>query len=99
MKKYIITAVEQDGLDVHTFALCLEVNDNISDIKQAVMDACKEYIKTSAGKATLEYNSGYFDWADFAMSVPNEICKKHGFAKIEADESCIVSWGEQLIDG
>ena len=99
MKKHIITAIEQDGLDVHTFALCLETVEDDLDIKQAVKNACEEYIKTPAGKATLEYNSGYFDWADFAMNVPNEICKKYGFTKIEADENYIVSWGEQLIDG
>ena len=98
MKKYTITAVEQDKCDIRTISLQLETDDDNLDIKQAVRNACAEYIKMPVGQVILKHNAGCFNWADFAIYVSNEICKKHGFTKFEADESHIVSWEEQLID-
>lgn len=94
-----IVAIERDGLDVRVLALNFEVPNAEFDIKTAVKAACTEYCQTEAGRATYAYNCSSFNWADFAMSVPTEICEKHGFKLIRsdvADEE--VDWDEELVD-
>ena len=68
-------------------------------MKAAVKAACTEYCKTSEGIATYRYNCDSFNWADFAMSVPEEICEKHGFKLVRSDVSDDdVDWDEQLVN-
>lgn len=94
----IIIAKDQNGLDIRFLILVLEGDDGI-DIMDAVKKACEEYCSTEEGKETLDYNCGCFNWADFEMHVPDEICEKHGFRKICSDVSMDeVDWNEQLID-
>lgn len=94
-----IVAIERDGMDVRVLALNFEVPNAEFDFKAAVKAACTEYCQTEEGRATYEYNCSSFNWADFAMSVPAEICKKHGFELIRsdvADED--VDWDEELVN-
>ena len=69
------------------------------DLMGAVKKAALDYCLTDDGKQTFERNCDYFNWADFAVNVPNSFCQKHGFQMIEspiADQ--IVNWDEQLVD-
>ena len=94
-----IVAIEREGLDIRVLALNFEVPNKDFDIKAAVKAACTEYCQTEAGRKTYEYNCSSFNWADFAMSVPAEICEKHGFKLIQSDVfDEEVDWDEELVD-
>lgn len=93
-----IVARDVDGLDVYVLTITLDVEDGI-DIKQAVMDACKEYCFTEEGRTTYDRcNCRCFNWADFDMYVPNDICEKHGFRKIDVRTTLEFNLNEQLVD-
>ena len=94
-----IVAIERDGLDLRVLALNFDVPSADFDLKAAIKAACTEYCQTEQGRAIYEYNCSSFNWADFAMSVPAEICAKHGFKLITsdvADEE--VNWDEELVN-
>lgn len=101
-----ICATEQDGLNVRTLCICIQIqNTHIDklktedDIINAIKEACDEYIRTDEGRQQYEYNCGCFNWADFEPYVPNSICRKHGFAKIDSLLSTIErNWDEQLAE-
>lgn len=94
-----IVAIERDGWDVNVLTLAFDVPDESFDLRDAVRKATTDYCKTEEGRKTYSYNCDYFNWADFAMSVPNEFCKKYGFSKIDYDTSdLIVDWDEQLVN-
>jgi hypothetical protein len=92
-----VTAREQDGMDVRLLTIMFEVDDGV-DLMEAVRKASEEYIRTEAGRAAMNYSGGSFNWADFDMYVPNEICEKYGFRKMDGCLSQETSWDEQLID-
>lgn len=94
-----IAALEQDGFDVRVLVLNFDVPSKDFDLKAAVEAACVEYCQTEEGRETYEGNCNCFNWADFEAYVPDEICEKHGFKKINAEISGeIVNWDEQLVD-
>lgn len=96
-----IVAVERDGLNVHAVAINLNIlsEDQAFNVRQAVIDACTEFVQTEAGKRTYDYNCRNFNWADFESDVPNEICRKHGFEKLESFfDAMEVDWDEHLVD-
>lgn len=94
-----IIAIERDGLDERILTIQLETYREGLDLRQAIIDACTEYVQTPEGKKLYEYNCGCFNWADFEASVPNEICEKHGFAKYKSlDADITVGWDEHLVD-
>lgn len=94
-----ITAIECDGMDVRTLTITLKIFDSTIDIKSAIKNACNDYVKTREGLETYRYNCDLFNWADFESNVPNSICRRYGFEKIDSvvsEED--VNWDEQLID-
>lgn len=94
-----IIAIEQDGLDTRAIALNFEVPNKQFDLKKAVMTAATEFCKTKEGRKMYDYNCSYFNWADFAMSVPNEFCLRFGFSKVDdALADLMVNWDEQLVN-
>lgn len=98
-KLHSIIAMESEGMETRVIAIVLRIIDENIDIKEAVRAACTEYVQTKAGFNTYEYNCNYFDWADFEMNVPNYICRRHGFEKVDSIMALDdVAWGEQLVD-
>ncbi len=96
MKK-IIVATDQDGLDVRTCVIVLDVNEGVN-AKKAVLAACREYCQTEEGKNTYIGNCDSFNWGDFDAYVPNSICEKHGFRKIDFEVNTEnVDFNEQLV--
>lgn len=94
-----ITAIERDGLEVRTLTMVFEVPSKDFDLKAAVMAAATEYCKTEAGRKEYSHNCRCFNWGDFAMSVPNEICERFGFKQVDSVLSDIeVNWDEHLVD-
>lgn len=95
----VITATERDGLDTRILTIPCEVlPEKESILPDLVRKAVADYCETAQGKQTLERNHGSFDWADFAVNVPNDICNKYGFEKIGSFVSdIVVDWDEQLM--
>ena len=94
-----VVAMERDGLDVRTIVLNFEVSSEIFDIVAAAKAAAKEYCLTEEGKRTYEGNCNCFNWGDFDAYVPQNICRRHGFAKIEPPvPDVFVDFDEQLVD-
>ena len=96
-----IAAIERDGMDVRVLTMTMEIlTDEGNDLKQAVRKACSEYLRTISGIDVYHANCECFNWGDFVQEVPNEICEKYGFRKVQdaiSDE--YVDWDEQLVDG
>lgn len=100
MKRIILIAIEQDGLNRRLFPMEFKVSKTctVNNLKTAVKAACEEYIQTPEGKETYMYNCNNFNWADFWTNVPNKICSKHGFCKMTESDTCEeVDWDEQLV--
>ena len=94
-----VVAIERDAMDVRVLTLQFDVPNAAFDLKDAVRKASTDYCKTPDGKGIYEYNCSYFNWADFAMSVPQEFCEKYGFKRIDSVVGDIeVDWDEQLVD-
>ena len=97
--KYTITATEHDGLDTRTLVINLDVFKENIDVVEACKEATREFVATTDGLKTYIGNCDCFNWADFEAYVPNDICEKYGFRKIDSDVANIdVNWDEQLID-
>lgn len=95
---HIITAVERDGFNLRTLTMTFRVKQDV-DIVKAVKNASREFILTELGRSLYAYNCYCFNWGDFWDNVPNEICEKHGFRKIDSGISDFaVDWNEQLVD-
>lgn len=96
-----ITAIEKDGLNIRTFNIkckILKPSPNF-DLQDAVKQAVRQYLHTPDGRRTYIQNMKCFNWADFAVHVPNKINKLHGFEIIEsALNDIIVDWDEHLAD-
>lgn len=97
--KYTITATEHDGLNTQTLVITLDVFKEDIDVMKACRAAANEFIQTKDGREVYRYNSECFNWGDFNECVPNDICEKYGFRKIDYDvANTDVIWDEQLID-
>lgn len=100
MCRKTIIVIERDGFAVRAFTITFELRTPIFDWRAAVRAACREYVQTAEGRRIYQYNSGCFNWADFAAHVPRELCIKHGFLCCENDlAEEVVNWDEQLADG
>ena len=97
---FTITAIERDGLSTRVLTIMLDLLEEDIDIMSAIKEATREYILyTDEGRRTYAYNCHQFNWADFDANVPNEICEKHGFRKVDsAINNVDVDWDAQLMD-
>ena len=93
-----VIAIEHDGFKERVLSILFDVPNEEFDLISAAKAAAAEYCKTEEGLKTYFYNGESFDWADFVMSVPNEICERHGFKKVDSNLSdIVVDWDEQLV--
>lgn len=95
-----VMAMEQDGPGFNIICIaCNILSDGPLDLHAAVKEAVTEYLHTEEGRTVYEHNCGCFNWTDFEMHVPNEICRNHGFEKLTAYHTDIlVDLGEHLAD-
>lgn len=97
MRKMII-ATEQDFPNCRNIVIILDVQQGV-DVEKAVKDACTEYCLTEKGRKVYEGNCDCFNWGDFDTYVPNDICKKYGFEKIDyAYDIEEYKFNQQLVD-
>ena len=94
-----VVALDRDGLDVNVMVLNFEVPDKDFDIEAAARAAALEYCQTEEGRTTYIGNCDSFNWGDFYTCVPQNICRRHGFAHVEPPVADIlVDFNEQLVD-
>lgn len=96
-----VVAVERDGFDVRTLAMVFRIlsDDPGFNLAKAVKEASTQYVLTEDGRKVYNYNCSHFNWADFFSNVPNDVCRQHGFEKVDsvyAEED--VEWDECLVD-
>ena len=83
--------------DVFVLPITIFCLKDTMDCMQAIRDAAEEFLSTDDGKKCLEEN-GAFNYGDFVNEVPEEICRRHGFAIDVGDPiSEIVDHNESLI--
>ena len=93
-----ITAIEREGMDVLSLTMVFEVANTEFDLIAAAMAAATDDCKTAEGCEIFSRNRESFNWADLDMYVPNKICEKHGFKKVDSCLSEVVDWNGQLVD-
>ena len=81
-------------------AIKIEVTKQNIDLKQAIKDACREFVVTPEGLKLYSKNHEQFNWQHFAANVPNTICEKYGFKKVQTDNENVLyeKWDESLVD-
>ena len=80
---YIIT---DECMQKHQpLAIKIEITKQNIDLKQAIKDACREFIVTPEGLKLYSKNHEQFNWQHFAANVPNTICEKYGFKKVQSE--------------
>lgn len=94
-----VVAIERDGLDVRVLTIIFEVPDEKFNLRYWVRKAATDYVNTEEGRKIYDYNCSYFNWADFAMNVPNTFCEKYGFSMVDTAYGDIeVDWDEELVN-
>ena len=78
-----LVAKENIGLDENIVVIPFKVENTNVSIEELVAKATKEFLNTEDGKKVLEETCGNFNYADFDTYVPNSICGKYGFLKLE----------------
>ena len=97
MRKEIITAVSQDGLDNCTSVFVFTVYDESIDLIEKIKEAAAAFINTDTGLLEYQHNCENFNWGDFFSAVPNSFLRPYGFEKDTSDVAQqTVNFDEQL---
>lgn len=74
---------DQDGLNekFHTINVITSLPED--EIIPAIKAAAQDYLNTPEGRQTWEDNGGNFNYGDFDLCVPNEICISHGIYLVD----------------
>lgn len=68
-----------------------------TELYPAVKAATKEFLSTEEGQKLLNQTCGAFNWGDFAESIPENLCLRHGFLLKDYQKiDRIVALNEQL---
>ena len=92
-----VIAIEHSDFKERVLSILFDVPNEEFDLIGAAKAAAAEYCKTKDGLKTYFRNGEYFDWADFELAVPNEICERHGFKRVDGSLSDIVVDLEELL--
>lgn len=93
----VILAIDQCEENCHILPIAIRITDEAKckDIHASVRKACEEWVGMEEGCRIYEQNNGTWDWEDFQKHVPNSICEKYGFVKLDAETEQVV-FDEQL---
>ena len=83
---YIINSADYDGRRIDITSVLLESDKTPEegfDIDAAVSKAVNEYVRTDEGFRILAENDGTLNLDIFNDCIPNEICEKYGFHKVQ----------------
>lgn len=97
----VVTPVDRDGLDftLHNISLNVKEGMSLKDVKEAISKASVEFCQTEEGRKVFSNNNNSFNYGDFDIYVPNEICKKYGIEKVDFICSFMeTDFNEELVD-
>lgn len=92
-----IACVYQELSHENDFTLFLRAAPCVN-IDESIKLACTEYCLTDEGKRTYIRNCRSFNYGDFAIYVPNDICRKYGILKINDYPGELRDADEQLVN-
>lgn len=99
MRKELVVATEQNGLDVRSCNYIFTVFDEQTDLLTAIKKAVAAYVNTNAGIQKYQQNCDSFNWGDLD-SIPNSYLRQFGFEKDDFYlNGTIVDFNEQLVSG
>lgn len=82
-ERQVINAMEEkDGIECTSFIFFVDPGV-CTDLVDAIKKASDDFVNTEYGNQVYQMNGQRFDWIDFYQNVPNEICSKYGFQKLE----------------
>lgn len=81
----VLALHDQDGLDVTLHNICIRTSLPDADILPAIKAAAQEYLDTPDGLRIWDENCECFNYGDFDLNVPDEVCGHHGFHIIRDD--------------
>lgn len=94
----VVVLVRQRPSEKESYVDTFEVLKEGIDVKQALRNACEEFLRTKEGRQAIEDTNWDFNWGDFVQETPNEILEKHGLRHIShATETVTVDQDEVLI--
>lgn len=96
---YTITAVENNGKGYSVVLISLKILKEGIDAVEACKAAAREYVATQEGVNVYGLKRESFNWTDFNTFVPNSVCEKYGFIKLDtAQPDRAVNCTVQLVD-
>lgn len=94
-----VTAIDSGYNPPQCVTFYFEVYDPDLDIVAAAKAAATEWCQTEEGKRDYIGNCHCFNWGDFDSLVPNDLCLKRGFSKVNpCAYGVTVNFDEQLVD-
>ena len=97
MRKELVVATEQNGLDVRSCNYIFTVFDEQTDLLTAIKKAVAAYVNTNAGIQKYQQNCDSFNWGDLD-SIPNSYLRQFGFEKDDLYlNGTVVDFNEQLV--
>ena len=70
------------------FSVILDIPSKDFDVLDGIKKSCDGFCKTRVGQEISERKGRFTLW-DFALIVPNEFCRLHGFKKLSLDSIVI----------
>lgn len=92
------TVQEHEGLHTNLLTFVIRVLTKPLDVSMALKRAVEEFSETPDFKDLHESNGNSFNWGDIPDTLPEAICRSHGFQIIQTNTQYDeVDWNEQLI--
>lgn len=86
-----LAVLDYDGDATYVKMLHFLVARENFDPKQAIINACTDFCNTAGSEIYLA-NCCCFNWGDFDLHVPEEICRRHGFIKVSAQNTTEITY-------
>ena len=87
-------------LDAPNLVIRIKTDIPVQDLKAAIKDAITDFLENGETKAdtALSATNDNFNWGDFALWLPEEYAKKHGFEVLDTGvASLTVDHDESLL--
>lgn len=79
-----IAVLDCDGGYTHIKLMQFLVASKHFDLRAAIIAACTEFCNADEGMEIYTSNCCCFNWGDFDLYVPEDICRRHGFVKVNS---------------
>ena len=91
-----LAVLDYDGGATYVKMLKFLVARENFDLKQAIIHACTDYCN-AGGMDIYLANCCCFNWGDFDLHVPEDICRRHGFIKVSTEDTIEIAYFNELL--